>query len=136
MGEETDAAKPASARAAGLLVSLRRLLATFAEILHTRLEILSVELEEEGVRVRELLTYALAALFFLGFGLLLLTLLVVVVFWDTHRLPVLAGVTALYLALGIGAALMARHKLKTRPRLLAVTLAEIGKDREHLTSRS
>jgi uncharacterized membrane protein YqjE len=136
MEEEAGTAVPESARTTGLLASLRRLLATAAEILQTRLELLSVELEEEGLRLRELLLYALVALFFLGFGLLLLTLLIVVVFWDTHRLPVLGGITALYLAIGIGAALRVRHTFKTRPRLFAATLAEIGKDREQLTPRA
>lgn len=136
MEEETGAAEAESGRATGLLASLRRLLATFAEILHTRLEILSVELEEEGGRLRELFLYALVALFFLGFGLLLLTLFVVVLFWDSHRLPVLAGITALYLVIGVGAALMVLDKLKARPRLFAATLAELGKDRERLTPRS
>jgi uncharacterized membrane protein YqjE len=132
MEEDTGAAS-AAGRASGLLASLRRLLATGVEILQTRLELVSVELEEEGIRLRELVLYAVIALFFLGFGLLLLTLLVVVLFWDTYRLPVLTGITALYLAIGIGAALRVRHTLNTRPRLFGSTLAELGKDREQLT---
>lgn len=132
MEEDSGAATESTGRATGLLASLRRLLATGVEILQTRIELLSVELEEEGVRLRELMLYALVALFFLGFGLLLLTLLVVVIFWDTHRLPVLVGITALYLAIGIGSALRVRRTLKTRPRLFAATLGELGKDREHL----
>lgn len=132
MQDEADAE---SGRATGLLASLRRLLATGADILHTRLELLSVELEEGGGHLRALLLYALVALFFLGFGLLLLTLFVVVLFWDTHRVSVLGGITVVYLAIGAGAALMFRHRLKTRPRLFAATLAELDKDRERLTSR-
>ena len=50
---------------------MQRLLATFTEILHTRIEILSTELEEEGERVRQLFMYGLVSLFFLGLGLLL-----------------------------------------------------------------
>jgi uncharacterized membrane protein YqjE len=133
--DETDAADSTAGHSGGLLTSLRRLLTTLIEILHTRIEILSVELEEEGVRIRELIIYTLLSIFFLGFGLLLLTLLVVMVYWDTHRLSVLAGITAFYLLIGSGAALLARHKLKTRPGLFATTLAELGKDREHMDSR-
>ncbi len=131
---EEDAGATASGRGSGLLVSLRRLVATGIEILQTRLELLSVELEEEGVRLRELLLYALVGLFFLGVGVLLLTLLVVVLFWDTYRLPVLTGITALYLVLGIGAAMRVRRILATRSRLFAATLGELGKDRKQLTS--
>lgn len=134
--EEENGTGPASGRSVGLIASLRRLLATFVEILQTRLEILAVELEEEGGRLRELVFYALVALVFLGFGLLLLTLFVVVLFWESHRLQVLGGVTVLYLTLGIGAALMFRYRLKTRQRLFAVTLGELAKDREQLTPPS
>lgn len=129
---EEDAGAAASGRSGGLLVSLRRLLATGAEILQTRLELLSVELEEEGLRLRELLLYTLIGLFFLGIGVLLLTLLVVVLFWDTYRLPVLTGVTALYLVIGVGAILRARRVLTTRSRLFGATLGELGKDRRQL----
>lgn len=122
-------------RATGLLASVRRLLATSVEILHTRAEILSTELEEEGVRVRELFLYELVSLFFLGLGLLLATLFVVLAFWDSYRLPVLAAFAVLYLAIGVGTALMVRHKLKTRPRLFSASLAELTKDRERLVSK-
>lgn len=131
-----DPVAESTTRATGLLASLQRLLATFAEILHTRVEILSTELEEEGVRVRELLLYELVSLFFFGLGLLLVTLFVVLTFWDTHRLSVLAAFAVFYLAIGAGTALVVRHKLKTRPRLFSATLSELGKDRERLTRRS
>ena len=135
MTEETGATESASGHATGLLVSLRRLLTTFVEILQTRIEIFSVELEEEGGRIRELILYSLVSIFFLGFGLLLLTLLVVMVYWETHRLAVLAAITVLYLLIGLGAALAVVRKLKTRPRLFAATLAELHKDQEQLESR-
>ncbi len=131
-----DPVVESATRATGLLASLQRLLATFAEILHTRVEILSTELEEEGVRVRELLLYELVSLFFFGLGLLLVTLFVVLAFWDTHRLSVLAAFAVFYLAIGAGTALVVRYKLKTRPRLFSATLSELGKDRERLARKS
>ncbi len=76
------------------------------------------------------------ALFFLGLGVLLATLFVVMAFWEDHRLAVLAGFTLFYLAIGIGTGLVARQKLKTRPRLFSTSLAELGKDRERLDSES
>ena len=136
MAYDDTGAESTSTRASGLLASLRRLSATLAEILHTRVEILSTELEEEGVRVRELFIYEMVSLFFLGLGVLLATLLVVLAFWETHRLSVLAGFAVFYLAIGVGTALVVRHKLKTRPRLFSATLSELGKDRERLVSRS
>jgi uncharacterized membrane protein YqjE len=131
----TDA-ESTPARASGLLASLQRLMATFAGILHTRIEILSTELEEEWIRLRELFFYGLISAFFLGLGLLLVTAFVILAFWESHRLSVLAVFAVLYLAIGVGAALAVRHKLKTRPRLLSATISELGKDRERLASRS
>lgn len=121
--------------ATGLLGSLQRLLATFVEILHNRVEILSTELDEEWVRIRELYIYQSVSAFFIGLGLLLGTLFVVLVFWDTYRLSVLAAFAVFYLAIGIGAALVVRHKLKTRPALFSVTLSEFRKDCNHLGPR-
>ena len=132
---DTDA-ESTSTRATGLLASLQRLLATFTEILHTRVEILSTELEEEGIRVRELLLFELVSFFFLGMGLLLVTLFIVLAFWETHGLSVLAAFAVFYLAIGAATALVVRHKLKTRPRLFSGTLHELGKDRKRLASRS
>ena len=122
-------------RPPGLLAGLQRLLATFTEVLHTRLEILSSEVEEEGQRISQLFIYGLVSLFFIGLGLLFATVFVVAAFWETHRLYVLGGFTVFYLGIGVIAALVVRHKIKTRPRLLSATLSELGKDRERLTSR-
>lgn len=134
MAYDDTGADSASTRTTGLLASLQRLLATFVEILHTRAEILSTELEEEGGRVRELLRIEMASLFFLGLGTLLLTLFVVLAFWEDHRLSVLAGFSIFYLAIGVGAALVVRHRLKNRSRLFSATLTELGKDRDRLSS--
>lgn len=134
MAYTNPAAESESTRGTGLLASLQQLLASSAEVVRTRVAILSTELEEEGVRVRELFLLAQVALFFFGLGLLLVTLFVVLAFWDTHRLAVLASFAVLYLAIGGGTAWMLLHKLKTRPGLFASTLAELGKDRERLTS--
>lgn len=131
-----DTLDPASSRSTGLWASLRQLLSTSSDILHIRIEILATELEESGHRIGELLLYSLVSMLFFGLGLLLMTFFVVLAFWDTHRLAVVVGFAALYLTLGIGTALVVRHKLKTRPRLFSATLMELGKDRARLVSRS
>lgn len=132
--DDTDP-EPAPDRTTGLLPSLQRLLTTVTEILHTRLQILSTEMEEEGQRFSQLFVYGLVSLFFTGLGLLFATMFVVAAFWETHRLYVLGGVTVFYLGIGVAAALVVRHKIKTRPRLFSATLTELGKDRERLTSK-
>lgn len=109
------------------------MVAALLDILHTRIEIITTEFEEERERIRELVLYGFLALFFAAFGLLLLTLFVIVLFWDTHRVYAVGGFALLYLGLGALAAATLRRRLKTRPRLFATTLAELAKDRERLT---
>ncbi len=124
------------ARAAGLLASLQRLLATLLEVVQTRVQIVATEYEEERERLRELVVFGVLTLFFAGFALMFLTLFVVVLFWDTHRLYVVGGFALLYLGLAGVTGLILRRRLKSRPRLFAATLSELAKDRDRLRSRS
>lgn len=122
-----------SAHAPGLVRSLSNLGSTVVEILHTRLQLISTEIQEEKERLVEMVLYAVVGVFCLSFALFLLTLFVVVAFWDTYRLPVLAALTLLYLAIGIGAGIAFRNKLKAQAVLFAATLSEFRKDHSHLT---
>jgi uncharacterized membrane protein YqjE len=119
----------------GLLASLTALAATLVAIAHTRLDLLSSDLEEEREHLLSLLVLSLSALFFLGIGVLLATLLLVVAFWDTYRLPVLAVLTGLFLAAGITAWRVALHKARTKPKLFAASMSELLKDRQQLITR-
>jgi uncharacterized membrane protein YqjE len=120
-------------RTPGLLASLQRMVATLLEILQTRLEIVVTEFEEERVRLRELVVFSFLTLFFVSLGLVFLTLFIVMLYWETHRLNVLGGFALLYLGLGVFAGVWLRRCLKSRPRLFAATLSEIAQDRESLT---
>jgi len=120
----------------GLLESLTAMAATLVAIAHTRLELLSADVEEDRAQVLSLLMLAMAALFFLGVGLVLAAILLVVAFWDTHRLLVLGSLAGFFLAAGMAAGAYALHKARTRPRLFAASLSELFKDRQQLVSRS
>jgi len=120
----------------GLLESLTILAGTLVAIAHTRLDLLSVDLEEERAHLLSLLVLTLAALFCLGIGVVLATILLVVAFWDTHRLLALGALAGFYLVIGIGVWAFALHKARTKPRLFAASLSELFKDRQQLTSRS
>jgi len=124
---------PRAARAASLLSSLKRLFVTLLEVVQTRLELASTELEEERARLQEIAIYGLVAVFFLGIGVVLATILVTMVFWDTHRVEVLTICAAIYLVLGIASALVVRNKSRSKPKVFSSTLAELRKDREHLS---
>ncbi|GMV56769.1 MAG: hypothetical protein AMXMBFR6_25740 [Betaproteobacteria bacterium] len=99
----------------------------------TRLELLSLELREAGVRYGAALALAAAALFFLGFGVVLLALFLTVLLWDSHRLLPLAVFTTLFLVTGVFCALLARARARPDERLLGATLDELARDREALT---
>jgi len=116
----------------GLLGSVRRLGATLLGTAHTRLELLSTEAEEHVLRLSRLFVLAACALMLLTLGLLVATLFVLILFWDTHRLATAAALALVYLGGGVAVALYARSEARSHPRLFAATLAELAKDRHQL----
>jgi uncharacterized membrane protein YqjE len=123
-----------AARAGGLLGSIRNLAATLVALLQTRLQLLGNELQEEKLRFGRLLVMAAAAILFLVLGILLLTLLFIVLFWDTHRLLVIALFAGAYLAAGLVLLSAVRKAAAERSRLFEASLGELAKDYEQLTS--
>lgn len=109
---------------------LRSSIAGALGLLQTRLELLATEFQEEKLRLGALLGYAAAAFFFLGFGAMMLALLLTVLLWDSHRLLALGIFTALFLAIGILAALAAARIGRQGSRLFAASIAELAQDRE------
>jgi uncharacterized membrane protein YqjE len=118
--------------AEGLLNSLKNLTVTLIAIIHTRLELISTDLEEGRERFISLLAMAFVSLFSLCFGAVLLTILVVVVFWDTHRLLVLGSLTGLFLISGAVLGAIVVGKLKSMPRMFEASLAELIKDHQEI----
>jgi uncharacterized membrane protein YqjE len=116
----------------GLLASLRVLLATLIETLHTRLELLGVELEEEKLRLIRLLASCAAAFFLLGAGTVFFAIFVTVAMWDDHRLLVLGLFTAVFLGGGLAALFFAAQTVRAKSRLFAASLAELARDRSEL----
>lgn len=119
----------------GLFDSVKTLAATLVAMGHTRLELLSTEIEEEHTRLSSMLLWTLVALFFAALCIVLLTLLVAVVFWDTHRLLALGIMALLFLLGAVIAGRIVLDKARAKPRLFASSLAELSKDREQLTAR-
>jgi uncharacterized membrane protein YqjE len=104
-------------------------------LVQLRAELIAVELEEEAAsRKRQLLLGVIAGVFALA-TLLLVAFLVVVVFWDTHRVGALAGVTLAYALAGAWAVLRLRDVTMNRPPPFAATLAEFRKDLEIFRGR-
>lgn len=119
----------------GLLASLTALAATLVAIAHTRLDLLSTDLEEERAHLLSLLVLALATLFFFGVGVVMVTILLAAVFWDTHRFLVLGALAGFFLVAGAATWGFAVRKIRAKPRLFAASLEELLKDRRQLNSR-
>ena len=113
---------------AGLLGSLRRALSHFVELAHTRLELLSVEMEARLLNSRHVMLWSVVALFSVSLAMLMLAVTVLIVFWDTHRLLAAGAITAFFALTAIAAALVVRHRVRERPRLLAATVNELKRD--------
>jgi len=111
-----------------ILDSLGQLAATFIGIVHTGLELASVEIEEELGRFFSLLLWSLVALFCACFALVLLAVLLIAVFWESHRIIVVSGMISFFAAAALGLGFWLRAQFVRKPRLLSFTLSELSKD--------
>lgn len=124
----------AGARAGGLFGSMKKLVTTLVDVAHTRLQLLANEIHEERVRLQQLWLLAILAVFFFALGVLLSTLFVILLFWDSNRLLVMGGFAGLYLVIGIVFALVVRNRTARGSRLFEASLGELKKDRARLSS--
>lgn len=114
---------------AGFFASVRQLLATLLETAQVRLQLLGTELEQEKRRVFSALVLAAVALVCLGLALVMLSVVVVLIFWDSYRV---FAACALVLLFGTGGAYLlyrAKQKLSAPSGLFEHSLAELQRDR-------
>lgn len=135
MQDEPDI-RPRAQPATGLFASVRDLLATALALVHTRLELFTTELEEELHRVAEIVIWMFVVVFFAGLTVLMLAFVIVVAFWEDHRLLAASLTTVGFLAVTGVAVLVVRAKARARPRLLEATIEEIKRDRAALGGHS
>lgn len=127
-------AEPAAgARAGGLLSSVKRLVTTLVAIAQTRLELLSVEVQAESVRLVRLFLLGVAAVFFLECGILLVTFLVIVMFWDEHRLLAISLCAMFHLGAAAFLAVKLKQRVAEGSHIFESSLAELKKDRDRLS---
>ena len=123
-----SAGPTASPAPRGLLDALRAIGGTLNDIVRVRGALFGVELREEVERRKHMLVLAALGVAFLHMALLLLTLLVVAAFWDTHRVGAIGAMAALYLACGAGALVRLRVNAEASPAPFAATLGELDQD--------
>jgi uncharacterized membrane protein YqjE len=116
----------------GLMGSMRQLGGSVLSIFSTRLALLVNELQEEKLRLTQMLFFALFALVCFSFGLLLLTVFVVVLFWDSQRLLVLGLAGTFFFVLAGVMTWLLLAKVRQGSNLFAASLAELEKDRQWL----
>lgn len=115
--------------------SLKRMAGTLLAILQTRVELLSNEIEEERWNIKLMLLYGSIMLFFFGLAILLLTIFIIVLLWDSYRLPVLGGFIGLYLVAGLLAWNALRRVAGEKSKLFSASLAALSDDRDQLALR-
>lgn len=112
----------------GLFASLRRLITTLVELVHSRLDLVGIELQLEVQRATSLLLWAFAGIVCGIVALVLLAVTVLIAFWDSHRLLAAGCITAVFALASLGMALYVRRRVRTRPRLFGATLDELQHD--------
>ena len=119
----------AQGAASRLLRFAVQLLGTIVQVVQTRAELLTTEVEEEFERVGRMLLLGMATLLAGILGALIAGFVVVLVFWDTHRLAAALGVLGVFLVGAALCGLAVRRELRARPRrLLEATLTELARD--------
>ncbi len=130
MTDKTSTSKPNNSQ--GLFESIKALTSTLVAIVHTRLELLSTDLEEDRERLMSLVILSLIALFSLVIAVVLVTITIVIAFWDSYRVLALASISGVFIIVGIATWLAAVRQAKKKPKIFAASLLELVKDRQHL----
>ena len=110
--------------------SVRAVVRVLLAFVETRARIAANEFEEQFVRLLEIAAWAAGVVFFFAIALVLGSLFIVLVFWDSNRVLAAGLLAGLFIAAGGFSALMVRTCLAARPKFLAATLAELEKDRQ------
>jgi uncharacterized membrane protein YqjE len=122
------ARRSADGAEAGLARGLRGLAARWLALARTRGELLQTELEEEKLRLAGIAVYAVVGAFFLALSVLVLTFLLILLFWDGHRVLATALIGGGYLLVGVVFVLLARSRAAAKSTLFSASLGELKKD--------
>jgi uncharacterized membrane protein YqjE len=95
---------------AGIVRSARRMLAIAVSMVKTRLGLIAVEARLELGRIWLLLALTVLALIFVAMSLLMLSLLVIIAYWETSRLLAIGSLLGLDVAATTVTLLIQRRK--------------------------
>ena len=114
---------------AGFLGSLRSLGDGLLASAQDRLELVSIELQEEKLRLIRMFVWVSAIVFLGMMAVVFGSLTVVYLFWESARLAVLGGLTALYAGALVVIIVAFRRHLARQPSPFSATRQELGEDR-------
>lgn len=120
--------EPTAGPATRMLRSLVRLVHTALSIAQTRIDLLITEISEDLGRGVRVLLWGVVAVVAGILAALLAGVTVIIYFWDTHRMAASVGVTGVFLLMALGAAGIARARLREKPGLLSATRGELARD--------
>lgn len=119
----------------GVMDALRAFGATLHEMAQVRGTLLAVELREEIERRKSMVILVVVGIALAHMALLLLSLLVTVAFWDTHRIGAIAAMASLYLGGGALCFARLRRALIASPAPFAASRRELAEDLAQLGAR-
>lgn len=112
--------------------SRRRFGAAFLGLLHGHVELFGIELQEQKANTLRLLLFAGLALVFALLLLVGLSLLVLIVFWDTNRLAAALGLCLFYVIGSLFCGWRLYQSINDESSPFSATLEELANDRERL----
>ena len=102
--------------------------------IHTRLQLLAVELEDERQHFFAMLVLILLAGMCLAIALALATTLLLIAYWDSHRMLVLLTLGAAYAVTGLAAIALAVRRARRKSPPFAASLDALRADGRVLAS--
>lgn len=120
--------KTRSDSSSGWSEALKRFAAVLVQGLEYRLDLLFLEFQEEKQRLLGALLLAMSAAFAAFLGFLSLNVLLILLFWDTHRILVVALMCLFYIAVALSIVFWLRQRLRTDPNPFSTSLSELRKD--------
>ncbi|MFR0688241.1 phage holin family protein [Enterobacterales bacterium AE_CKDN230030158-1A_HGKHYDSX7] len=128
MGDGMDAGPKTSANSP----SPRRFGAAVLGLLHGHVELLGIELQEQKTRTVQMLLMAGLALVFALLLLVALSVLVLILFWDSYRLQAAIGLCLFYVGGSLLCAWRLHRLVSDESSPFSATLEELARDRERL----
>lgn len=108
--------------------TVRGLIATLLEALHTRLELAGVELEIHLRALLRSLIWAVGAVACAMLGLAFAMMALIAALWSTHRMLALLGATLIFIGLAAIFGYLGARALRVRPDVLEGTLDQLAED--------